>query len=187
MLHLCQPSLAAAQIYRLLLLHPGKVLRKQKNHIQVNDRRQTNRWHDLRVIYKVPFRFNVRKGERNKNIIKRKILRNVLLYIQWQSQLSSQPSTHSFDFRMSISNTSVKCSSYIYLYIMKELKMFFFPEQFTALWTATGRRILIEWWSKHPHQSSLLDLEAPFHIQIHLPRGRSKHKLQFHAALIALR
>lgn len=50
----------------------------------------------------------------------------MLLYIQWQSQLSSQPSTHSFHFRMSISNTSVKCSSYIYLYIMKELKMLFF-------------------------------------------------------------
>lgn len=50
----------------------------------------------------------------------------MLLYIQWQSQLSSQPSTHSFHVRMSISNTSVKCSSYIYLYIMKELKMLFF-------------------------------------------------------------
>lgn len=37
LLHLC---LAAAQIYRLFILHQ-EVLRKQKNHIQVNERRHT--------------------------------------------------------------------------------------------------------------------------------------------------
>lgn len=40
LLHLCQPSLAAAHLYRLFLLHQ-EVLRKQKNHIQVNNRRHT--------------------------------------------------------------------------------------------------------------------------------------------------
>lgn len=40
LLHLCQASLAAAQIYRLFILHQ-EVPRKQKNHIQVNDRRHT--------------------------------------------------------------------------------------------------------------------------------------------------
>lgn len=73
-----------------------------------------------------------REREREKIKMKGKKLRNVLLYIQWQSQLLSQISTYCFIFMMSVSNTSVKCSSYIYLYIMKELKMVCL-EQFTAL------------------------------------------------------
>lgn len=79
----------------------------KKNHIQVNDKTYTRR-HDLRVIYKVPFRFNGVRKRRNKNIKKEKnifFVRNVLLYIQWQSQLSlKHPRTASF-LGFLISNT----------------------------------------------------------------------------------
>lgn len=136
-------TLAAAQIYRLFILHQVSALneKKKKNHIQVNDKTY-NRRHDLRVIYKVPFRFNgVRKRRERERETKHKkeniffFVRNVLLYIQWQSQLFSQTPAHahSFILVLLISNTSVKCNTYIYLYIMKELKNVFFQEQFTAL------------------------------------------------------
>lgn len=59
-------------------------MENRKNHIQVNDETHDRR-HDLRVIYKVPFRFNgVRKRERNKNNKGKEtrfffLVRNVLL------------------------------------------------------------------------------------------------------------
>lgn len=145
--------LSSSPDLQTIYIAPGKCSewKKIKNHIQVNDKTY-NRRHDLRVIYKVPFRFNgVRKRRERERETKHKkeniffFVRNVLLYIQWQSQLFSQTPAHahSFILVLLISNTSVKCNTYIYLYIMKELKNVFFQEQFTALWTATGMRILI--------------------------------------------
>lgn len=109
--------------------------KKKKNHIQVNDRRHTTGDMTSEWSIKCPLGSMVlEKGERNKNIKKKNtfffFVRNVLLYIQWQSQLFSQTPahTHSFILVLLISNTSVKCNTYIYLYIMKELKRFFFSK-----------------------------------------------------------
>lgn len=102
--------------------------------------RHNNRRHDLRVIYKVPFRFNgVRK--RRKNIKKKTQFfflckkRAVLYSVAITAFLSNTRThthaharrrhAHSFILVSLISNTSVKCNTYIYLYIMKELKMRF--------------------------------------------------------------
>lgn len=99
-------------------------------------------WHDLRVIYKVPFRFScVRKGRKRRtfkkeeeNIFfsskKRAALYSVAITAFFSPSLfythtrtRSHAHTHNFILVLLISNTSVKCSSYIYIYISwKELK-----------------------------------------------------------------
>lgn len=170
--------------------------KKKKNHIQVNDRRHTTGDMTSEWSIKCPLGSMVlEKGERNKNIKKKNtfffFVRNVLLYIQWQSQLFSQTPahTHSFILVLLISNTSVKCNTYIYLYIMKELKrLFFFQEQFTALWTATGMRILIESWCLRETTPRFSfprpNLETDYTSK--LICSPSKHKVQFHAAFKAL-
>lgn len=72
-------TLAAAQIYRLFILHQvsapnGKrKKRKKKNHIQVNDKRHTIGDMTSEWSIKCPLGSMVlEKGERNKNIKKKK-------------------------------------------------------------------------------------------------------------------
>lgn len=132
--------------------------------------------------------------ERNKNIKKEHFffVRNVLLYIQWQSQLFSQTPAHahSFILVMLISNTSVKCRSYIYLYIMKELKMCcFFSGTIYSIMNSNRHEniniIMMQTSQRSYPQFSLLRLETDYTSKLR-PCSQSKHKIQFHAAFIAL-
>lgn len=99
---------AAAQIYRLFIFifHQESALNekeKKKNHIQVNDARRrigdmTSEW-----SVKCPLGSMVlEKGVKQKHRKRRNIfVRNVLLYIQWQSQLflsNTRALTHTASF-----------------------------------------------------------------------------------------
>lgn len=140
LLHFCQlfSILAAAQIYRLFILHQVSApneKKERKNHIQVNDKRHTIGDMTSEWSIKCPLGSMVlEKGEKEKQKHKKKkkniflCKKRAALYSVAITAFLSNTHTHSFILVLLISNTSVKCSPYIYLYIMKELKMcFFFP------------------------------------------------------------
>lgn len=130
--------LSSSPDLQTIYIAPGKCSewKKKKKRItfKLMTKKTNNRWHDLRVIYKVPFRFNgvrkrrerERQRERNINIKKKKTFfflgkKRAALYFSGNHSFSlKHPRAHTASFLvLLISNTSVKCSSYIYLYIMK--------------------------------------------------------------------